>query len=44
MEVKEEKEPKHHTWKCRCGALNREDNGNCLRCRSLGKDAVAYYD
>ncbi len=39
----ESKEPEHHTWKCRCGALNRSDVGTCARCR-CEKDAREYYN
>lgn len=34
---------KWHSWKCRCGCLNRRDVGNCGRCHGMrGPDSLHY--
>lgn len=32
-----------NSWKCRCGCLNRRDNGNCGRCHGMKTTYATYY-
>lgn len=34
---------KWHSWKCRCGCLNRRSSGNCGRCGGMPEAYSVFY-